>query len=61
MKNLLNSMRKQGGKPICKAEIVCRSWKTTETLARKTERKTECWLIDWLIEDKNEKLLEALD
>ncbi len=62
MKNLLNLMRKQEGKPIIRCfvgvEIVCREWKTPKTLARKMRRKTGCWLIDWLIEDRDERFLD---
>ncbi len=46
IKNLLNLMRKWGGKPIYKAKIVCRRWKTSETLAKKTveENRMLIWL-----------------
>ncbi len=44
MKNLLNSLRKQGGKPIiyyfAGVEIVCKGVKNLQNLARKMRRKT---------------------
>ncbi len=50
MKNLLNSMKKQRGKPIIYSfigvEIVCKGVKNFQNLARKTEKKIRYLLIN---------------
>ena len=61
MKNLLNLERKQGEKPICRGWNCLQGMKNFRNLARKTEKKIGCWLIDWLIENRDKRLLEALN